>query len=188
MYDIDGLDTMGEDLAVVGAAARRAMARRAPLSRAIASARPSWLKLATEQGVSVPDEELDFLPFESVTLSNDGTTVVSSGSLTTFPQRPFRGERLIMAAYGKVDGTAGDFLFAVAISPAIYVGAVQVGATQGATPASSFAATAFGVRLSLPTAGQGTRITIPVLVPPSLLSKADDTVTITATLIGRAVR
>jgi len=189
MYD--HLDTMGEDLAVVGATApaygmslaRRASMARRPFAQAVASVRPEWLGLASEQGVSLPQQELDFLPFDAVTLDKN----TQSAELRTFPQRPFRGERLIIQATYLLGGVVQpNGIDNVVISPAIYVGAVQVGATQGSTPASTFAATAFGVRLSLPTAGQGTRITIPV--SPTFTLGDTDVIKVSATIIGRAVR
>jgi hypothetical protein len=185
MYD---LDVVGDDLSTVGAvqpvytASLARQAARMPFARAVASQRPQWLGLASEQGVSLPKEELDFLPFDPVKLLEGQ----DAGSLSTFPQRPFRGERLIMQAFYKTAGGVTDALFSVLITPAIYVGAVQVGSTQGSTPASTFSATAFGVRLSMPTAGQGTRIVIPVSC--GITIGADESVTISATLIGRAVR
>ena len=185
MYD---LDVVGDDLSTVGAiqpvytANLARQAARMPFARAMAAQRPQWLGLASEQGVSLPKEELDFLPFDAVRLGEGAT----NGTLSTFPQRPFRGERLIMQAFYSTAGGVTDALFSVLITPAIYVGAVQVGSTQGQTPASTFAATAFGVRLSMPTAGQGTRIVIPITC--GITIKAEEFVTISATLIGRAVR
>jgi len=189
MYD--HLDVMGEDLQTVGAVAPQyaaGLARRAamtPFARAVAAQRPAWLGLSSEQGVSLPKEELDFLPFAA---SSNLDATHGYVELTTYPQRPFRGERLIISAAYTPDGetTAQDGLSFVIITPAIYVGATQVGATQGSTPASAFGATAFGVRLSLPSAGQGTRILIPVQANIALTGDAK--IAVSATLIGRAVR
>lgn len=188
MYD--HLDVMGEDLQTVGATApayTASLARRAatmPFARAVQAQRPQWLGLASEQGVSLPKEELDFLSFDAVTLANGK----ADGTLVSLPQRPFRGERLILSAYqfDVSTGVTSDALFSILITPAIYVGAVQVGATQGATPGSAFAATAFGVRLSFPTAGQGTRLVIPFST--GIVTTDKISVTVSATLIGRAVR
>lgn len=180
MFD-DDLQTMG--LATVGAQYRGS---RGPqiLSRLAAARAPSWLGNATEQGVSTPAEELDVLPF---TLSGNLTNAAPSQNLTAFPQRPFRGERLVMTAvYNNGAGSFTDGSGLVAISPAIYVGAVQVGASQGQISVGAFAATAFGVRLSLPTAGQGTRVYIPLELTSSIANQG--TVNVVATLFGRAVR
>jgi hypothetical protein len=72
----------------------------------------------------------------------------------------------------------------VVLDPAIFVGAVQVGAAQGSAPIAVFAANAFGVRLSMPACGQGTDIRIPV----RLLAAAAAITNVTAVLIGRAMR
>jgi hypothetical protein len=148
-------------------------------------ARPAWMgPPEVPQGVTEPQEEMDFLPFDSIEL----TSTSNSESLVSNPQRPFRGERLIMTAsyFLAAGGAPTDVGGSTVISPAIYVGATQVGATQGQTPLSTFAPNAFGVRLSLPRAGQGTRLLIPVEYLGTIA--AGDKVVVTATLIGRAVR
>ena len=61
-----------------------------------------------------------------------------------------------------------------------------VGAAQGNFPLSAFQRDGFGVRLSMPSAGQGTDIVIEIssLVTPA----AGVTITVTIGAIGRAVR
>jgi len=179
---LGGFNVVGEDDDdfQVGAAHRghsRHLARHGGHTRVPT---PSWMNAATSQGVSRPQEEMDFLPFDPVTISPGET----QGILVALPQRPFRGERLIL---GAVDGTDGsDASFNATINPAIYVGAVQIGASQGATPFAAFQANAFGVRLSFPAAGQGTTIKIfcQLLVTPA----AEHSVILTATIVGRAMR
>ncbi len=160
-----------EGLAVIGA------------GRPTRVATPRWMNATTSQGVSRPQEELDYLPFDPVSLP--AAVDVSAGFLLARPQRPFRGERLIMTAVDAVDGT--DVSGNIVIDPAIYVGAVQVGGAQGAAPIVVFSARAFGVRLSMPAAGQGTDIKIFVrqLVPQTVEGNAQ---IVTAVLIGRAMR
>jgi hypothetical protein len=181
MLDVVGEDlvTMGEDdghFAVVGAAPRVA-------ARRLALPSPAWSRTVSPQGVSTPKEELDVLPM--VTTIMDSTT--GSGRATAQPQRPFRGERIIATAtLSSPNSPPQDVSFAVVIDPAIFVGAVQVGASQGAIPLSAFSALAFGVRLSFPAAGQGTQIFIPyrALVP----IPQGQSVTVSMTIFGRAVR
>lgn len=184
----DDFEVVGDD-DEVGAILRRAggrpaSARGAAPRQTLAIARPGWMQPASvPQGVTVPKEELDYLPFEFVTL----TSTNGQGVLIALPQRPFRGERVILAAVLQLaGGGVSDAGNSVVITPAMFVGATQIGATQGSTPVSTFAATAFGVRLSFPSAGQGTRIAIPV---SSIITLAvGDKIVVTGTVIGRAVR
>jgi hypothetical protein len=181
--ELDGLDTMGMDTVgedIVGAMVRSATGRGGGRVRST----PLWLKGVSAQGVSKAAEELDYLPFTTTQL----TTAAPTGAATAFPQRPFRGERLIASAFLQPGGggppvVASDF---VIITPAIYVGAVQVGASQGDAPLSTWSSNAFGVRLSMPSAGQGTRVYIPYATLLTL--GAGDKVNVAMTLIGRAVR
>lgn len=170
---LGGFDVVGDDddVYVGGRRKRRRKGMKVPT--------PRWMRATTSQGVSRPEEEMDFLPFDPVTIEVGDTT----GVLIARPQRPFRGERLIMTASSGTDGS--DLAQAVVIDPAIYVGAVQVGASQGATPIAAFGAQAFGVRLSVPAAGQGTEIKIFVRLIGGAL-KVD--VNVTAMIIGRAMR
>ena len=171
----EGYDGDYDDLVIGAAKKRRRRMRRG--RRKIKVPTPRWMNATTSQGVSRPQEELDFLPFDTLTIAAG----LTNGVLLARPQRPFRGERLVMGAISAgVDASA-----LVAINPAIYVGAVQVGTTQGTTPIAAFAATAFGVRMSFPAAGQGTDYRIFVILPGGAL-KAD--VVVTATLFGRAMR
>src|SRR4029077_85247 len=184
---LGGLDVVGDmdgdmdgDM-VLGAGGRHHGAKRVPT--------PRWMNATTSQGVSRPQEELDYLPFSFVTLQGPPAegpgAAILAGTLIAQPQRPFRAERLIMGAI-KNDGS--DLGNAVLIDPAIYVGAVQVGAAQGSTPVSVFAANAFGVRLSMPAAGQGTLIKIFVRIPDGFLTDSTTTALISAPLSGRAMR
>ncbi len=158
MGDMDGDDMSG--MSTIGRARRRAAAAAAARggARQIAVPTPQWMNATTSQGVSRPQEDLDFLPFVPLTILAGGTT----GVLTCQPQRPFRGERLILTATNITGGA--DASGTATINPAIFVGAVQVGASQGATPFQAFRADAFGVRLSWPAAGQGSVINIPVVL------------------------
>lgn len=184
MDTMGDMDTVGEDMMQLGAPpARHALAHRAAPAR-FSVARPHWLPAAmSAQGVSVPKEEMDFLPFDTVTFTSTSGTALT---MTALPQRPFRGERIVASAIASIGGVISDALFRVSISPALYVGAVQVGATQGNTPLTAFANNAFGVRLSMPTAGQGTRIAVPLTVTGAIAG--GDSITVQLTLIGRAMR
>lgn len=176
-----GDELIGDEMHTVGASI--------PVQRGIGRMpvrKPGWMGHATAQGVSRAAEELDFLPF--VTTQLNETT--ADGTAIAFPQRPFRGERIVASA--SLITTAGvvtDITNLISINPAIFVGAVQVGASQGAMPLSAFAATAFGVRLSFPSAGQGTRIFIPYTSPVGLFPVGSGSIgVVTFGVFGRAVR
>ncbi len=191
MFDdeVSGLATVGEDDAedVVGALIKKAIKLnpRAMAARGAAAALPRWAAHLTGQGVSRPAEEMDTLPFTCTPL----TLATPTGNATALPQRPFRGERIIAVATLLDTAAPGVFTNAsdfVTISPAIFVGAVQVGASQGTVPLSAFQANAFGVRLAFPPAGQGTRIFIPYVSQVPL--SATQSIVVSITVIGRAVR
>lgn len=173
--DLDGDDVVGSLVRAASSAPSYARGGRAR--------GPLWLKSASKAGVSHASEELDYLPFVTTTLSSSA----GSGNGTAFPQRPFRGERPIFAAaYITAGGVVTNVSDFVVITPAMYVGAVQVGASQGDAPLSAWTAQAFGVRLSFPSAGQGTRVFIPyaAIIPIA----PGDRIVVTMTIMGRAVR
>lgn len=174
--DMDG-DEMDGEYESVGRGRRRARGARS--GGPITVPTPAWMNATTSQGVSRPQENLDFLSFNPLTIAAGGTT----GNLVASPQRPFRGERLILSATNITAGT--DASLTATINPAIFVGAVQVGSNQGATPFQAFRPDAFGVRLSWPAAGQGTTITIPVVL--TTVAPAGG-VAANGTVFGRAMR
>src|SRR3989304_5707347 len=138
--DDDDDDVMGEGNFVLGAG------RRGRGRKKIKVPTPRWMNATTSQGVSRPEEDMDFLPFSQLVL----TALLETGA---------------------------DASVSTVIDPAIYVGAVQVGAAQGATPIGTFSATAFGVRLTMPATRQGTDIKI--FLRNSAIPVAPATVTVT---------
>jgi len=178
--DMSGDDMSGDDMSGLQTVGRhRRRAAQPGGSAPISVPTPRWMNATTSQGVSRPQEDLDFMSFAPLTIAATFTT----GTLTAQPQRPFRGERLILNATNITAGT--DASGTATINPAIFVGAVQVGATQGATPFAAFRADAFGVRLSWPAAGQGTTINIPVVLTTVAPSGG---VALSGTVFGRAMR
>jgi hypothetical protein len=130
-----------------------------------------------------PDEDLDPLPFVVDVL----TSTKLFGAAVAWPQRPFRGERLLMSAtYIPAAASPFDVGDLVVITPAMFAGAAQVGASQGDTPISAYSGKNFGVRLSFPPTGQGSRIYIPFV--SNLPITAGDSIIVTCTLLGGAVR
>lgn len=181
--DLDGDDMDGDEMEGLSTVGRAKRAARAHAARRrggpISVPTPSWMNATTSQGVSRPQENLDFMSFTPVTIAAGATT----GTLTCQPQRPFRGERLILTATNITAGT--DASGTATINPAIFVGAVQVGANQGATPYQAFRADAFGVRLSWPAAGQGTVVNIPTVLTTAAPAGG---VALAGTVFGRAMR
>lgn len=175
--DLEGDDYDMSGMSTIGRGGRRH--RRGGQAQAIAVPTPQWMNATTSQGVSRPQEDLDFMSFTPVTIAAGGTT----GTLTCQPQRPFRGERLILTATNITAGT--DASLTATINPAIFVGAVQVGSTQGATPFQAFRPDAFGVRLSWPAAGQGTTVNVPVVLTTAAPAGG---VALAGTVFGRAMR
>jgi hypothetical protein len=176
--ELDGDDMDGDEYGgvnVVGRGRRRGARGRA----AVTVPTPAWMNATTSQGVSRPQENLDFMSFTPLVIAAGGTT----GNLIAQPQRPFRGERLILTANNVTGGA--DVSGTATINPAIFVGAVQVGSNQGATPFQAFRADAFGVRLSWPAAGQGTTVTIPVVLTTVAAAGG---VALSGTVFGRAMR
>lgn len=182
MLQTTGFDDQ-DHLAVIGAGGLMPNAPKIQMAM-----KPNWMGFTSPQGVSAPNEELDFLPLGKADSGVLAAAGDFDGKLEGNPQRPFRGERVVLMAihYTAAPGpVASQALWRVIITPAIYVGASQVGATQGDMPGSAFDATAFGVRLSFPSAGQGTRIYIPFTVPALLLGER---IIISGGIFGRAVR
>lgn len=179
----DGSDEVGAILQRAGGRPTAPAGRRA-VSPQLMVARPGWMGPAgVPQGVTLAQEEMDFLPFDAATLTSTNLT----GVLVALPQRPFRGERVVLSAVLQLAaGAVSDAGNAVVIDPAIFVGATQIGATQGSTPLSVFSGGSFGVRLSLPQSGQGTRIVIPIRA--LIVLAVGDNIRVTGTIIGRAVR
>lgn len=181
--DIDVVGDEDEGFTVLGASGRGgSLARHAP----VRIPTPSWMRAATSQGVSRPQEDMDPLPFEPAIIGDGESPPAANttGVLIANPQRPFRGERIVMSAIGD-DGS--DLSRLIVIDPAIFCGTTQIGAAQGATPVSAYAATAFGVRLSFPAAGQGTTVKIFVRLLAAPTGGVNQIV-VTATVFGRAMR
>jgi hypothetical protein len=181
LEDIDGLDIVGAERAIQLRKAMR-LRGRAEAARPV----PDWMRGLSGQGISRPAEELDPLPFDVIQFPSGVLAAGATSSATAFPQRPFRGERLVASAIKTNAGVSTDVSNGIIISPAIFVGAVQVGSSQGDMSLSVFSNQAFGVRLAFPPTGQGSRIFIPFRL--GFAQVAGDSVVINFTVIGRAVR
>lgn len=171
----------GDDDAYLGEAAaprRNGLARRRA-GQAVRVPTPQWMNGTTSQGVSRPQEEMDWLPFTAVVLA----TGVLTGVLQADPQRPFRGERMVLSAVNLTTGA--DISYTAFIDPAMFVGAVQIGGAQGSSPFTAFQPNAFGVRLSMPASGQGTTIKVYCRLSVNAVAAG---VQLAGMIFGRAMR
>ena len=188
--DFLGDDYSGED--ILGAQYRRArmrrrgrrggrMTQRVALGRPINHA-PAWRTPQAAPGVMLPTEQLlplGFLPEGgSFSFVNAGPT---SLTFVAQPQKPFRGERLIIDV-AKTAGAAGN---------TVNVNILAVGTdlqivSAAPFPAVAFSPTAFGVRLALTAAQPGIRISLGVeIIGPAL--PPGESVTVVPTILGRAI-
>jgi hypothetical protein len=186
------LDVMGEGLETVGAAipANIAATPMGGVLQRMVQTNPwqaAWLQNVNPAGAQAahsPREDLDPLPFREQ--NNNGVVDATHTQLVFLarPQRPWRGERLLVSAFTTITGL--DPFAPLVITLPFFVGMATVGAAQGNFPLGSFQRDGFGVRLSMPSAGQGTDIVIEIA---SLLTPTGtDTITVTIGAIGRAVR
>lgn len=193
--DYSGEDFLGDDYSgedILGAQYRRArmrrrgrrggrMVQRVALGRPINHA-PAWRTPQAAPGVMLPTEQLlplGFLPeggsFSFVSAGPTSLTFVAQ------PQKPFRGERLII----DVAKTAG------AVGNTVNVNILAVGTdlqivSAAPFPAVAFSPTAFGVRLALTAAQPGIRISLGVeIIGPAL--PPGESVTVVPTILGRAI-
>jgi|ERR1051326_787084 hypothetical protein len=146
-----------------------------------------WTQNVTPQGAMTthaPKEDTDMLPFDEIL--NGGVIDATHTELrfVAQPQRPYRGERLIAAAFTSISGL--DAFAPLVVDGLPVVGVAPISSATGRFPLSAFKPEAFGVRMSWPGSGQGTRIVITVV---SLLTPTGaDTITVTLGAFGGAVR
>ena len=112
------------------------------------------------------------------------SSAVGSSAIITYiarPQKPFRGERIITSI-----SFFGPTATAQPQSTGIFVGVDLQQVEAGNIPLSTWAASAFGVRLAMVDAEPGIEIQIPVvLVGATLLTT--DTITVSVTILGRVL-
>lgn len=187
--DILGEDILGEDedLDVVGARLAAAAGRRMSSPRALAAlahmmpaAQPSW-RPRIAPGVSAHGEGLVPLP-----LLPDAGGGVFAAALTAInwvarPQRPFRGERLVV----NVRRSAG-FAAATRILGTVFVGVDLQQGAAGNFDLENFGPTAFGMRLSFAQAEPGVEIRVNAIATPA--PAGADTVAVSIDILGRYIR
>lgn len=142
---------------------------------------PPWWKGTS--GVNQPNEMLHVMPLVPDVNNGVFTTAFTAATITFIsrPQKPFRGERIITNV-----SPFGPTASGVPNSTGIFVGVDLQQVEAGNIPLSTWAATAFGVRLAMVDAEPGIEIRIPVvLVGTALLTT--DTVTVSVTILGRVL-
>jgi len=150
MADILGEDIMGDDYELEGdddleGAGRTRIAR--PSLRL--PPKPTWRKMGVAPGVSAPSALLQPLPLRGEQNNGVFTSNVTSILFQGIPQRPFRGERLVIAA--RQTASSAIQLRVQTLTVGTNVQSVQV----ADMPIEAFAAQAYDVRMKLQPAQPG---------------------------------
>jgi len=141
---------------------------------------PPWFQSAL--GVSPPMELMNTLPLTPETNGGIFTSAVSTIKFSARPQRPFRGERpvaVVKRSAGVLPGTSLQ-------AQPIFVGVIPQAVEIGATDLDEWAPTAFGVRLAMTDAAQGTLVSVVVSTVGSAIPPGEQIVC-NITIYGRAL-
>lgn len=154
-----------------------------PLGMAMPPGTPqtSWFQSAL--GVSPPMELMNVLPLTPETSAGVFSPTVTTIKYSGRPQRPFRGERPVASPVKSAGVTTATTL----VCQPIFVGVIPQAVEIGTTDIGEWAPTAFGVRLAMTDAAQGTLVSVQVSVNGTAIP-AGETITLAAiTLYGRAL-
>jgi hypothetical protein len=143
----DDYEVEGDDYEVEGAARPRIVRPTLRLPP-----KPGWRKMGVAPGVSAPSALLQPLPLRGEANNGVFTADVRSILFQGIPQRPFRGERLVIAA--RQTATSTVQLRVQTLTVGTNVQSVQV----ADMPIEAFAATAYDVRMKLQPAQPGVLI------------------------------
>lgn len=142
---------------------------------------PPWFQSAL--GVSPPMELMNVLPLTPETNSGVFSPTVTNIKYSARPQRPFRGERPVATPVKSAGVTTATTL----VCQPIFVGVIPQAVEIGTTDIGEWAPTAFGVRLAMTDAAQGTLVSVQVSVAGTAIP-AGETITLSAiTFYGRAL-
>jgi len=154
MADILGEDLMGDEYELEGDDDELEGPRRLRIARPVLRLppKPQWRKMGVAPGVSAPSALLQPLPLRGE--QNNGVFNETNRSILFqgIPQRPFRGERLVIAA--RQSSTSAVQLRVQTLTVGTNVQSVQV----ADMPIEAFAATAYDVRMKLQPAQPGVLI------------------------------
>lgn len=138
---------------------------------------PGLLRAIAVPGATTDPLLMSPLALEAVTLNS----TTPAANLEANPQRPFKGERLIVVVT-RSSGAANVPVNIVGFN----IGANSQFVGSGEIPAETFAPDAEGVRLSMSDAAPGVNITLRVQAGTSI--PAGESIAVAATIIGRAVQ
>lgn len=176
----DDLSDIGDDLGTleIGAGGwRRRIQRRR--SRGMARRRvPASVLIPSVPGVPMPGLRLQPLGFGASAFTDTSGTILA---LTARPQRPFKGQRLV------VDITrTGPTATGLVTLTRVDVGTQNQLVSSGPLSASAFAATAFDVNLQLDPATPGIDMTLQFAISaaPGVGDRVDFSATIFGTTVG----
>jgi hypothetical protein len=180
LADLDDLDLGSLEIGARRARRGRQMARRGGGGRQMARrgvSVPARRLIPRVPGVPMPGARLQPLGFGSSAFTAASGTVLA---LQATPQRPFKGQRLVV----DITRTGASATGLVTITR-LDVGTANQLVSSGALGAAAFAATAFDVNLQLDPATPGILIVVQFAI--SVAPGAADRVDFSATMFGTAV-
>jgi hypothetical protein len=181
MADILGDEVLGEEYELEGeddgveGAARPRIGR--PMLRL--PPKPTWRKMGVAPGVSAPSALLQPLPLRGETNNGVFTSDVTSILFQGIPQRPFRGERLVIAA--RQTASSAVQLRIQTLTVGTNVQSVQV----ADMPVEAFSAQAYDVRMKLQPAQPGVLIQCVIYAVGKF--GADEEIPCAVVLLGHAI-
>lgn len=174
-YDVEGADEIdGEDIEgdIVGAGRPRSRVLRLP-------PRPGWRSHTVAPGVHAPHEGMQILPLATASGSGVFTNVTTSLTWQARPQRPFRGERLLiqLAHTNPADG--------VLVLGKLFIGTSPQMVEINDFNLANFGPQAFGVRFQMDAAAPGILIQLQAHCVPALAGF--DTISVSIDIMGRSI-
>lgn len=180
--EVLGIDTMG-DLDGMSTVGRRHRGRHHGHhgGHMPVISKPGWRQHQLAPGVQAPREGMEPLPLSPSVGNGVFSATVTNINYTARPQRPFRGERLLVQVIRSGTSAAAS----APLASGIFVGTALQQLQIGNIPLEFFSPSAFGVRMDLLPAEPGIDITFQCLLTAALTST--DTLTLQMMLLGRSL-
>lgn len=142
---------------------------------------PNWRARQLAPGVQTPGENLYELTLNP--LQNNGILDAANGTISfeAIPQKPFRGERLVIT----INRSVGAVGVRVTRSPLTVGTEPQAANISGAGSADIYAPGAFGVRLAMSPAGAGITVGLQLSATPAV--PVGETVALSVSILGRII-